>query len=163
MIFFLKRNIWNDIQNLFKILSLKFEGSRNLIIIKDDSVLARSNFDIFIKKNKVERRNMFYTYSYRRNILIINLRTWYIYNVSSWQYSHLSSLIYSPLIMNEIFHFVRSCRYSVPHFLDLRQQICNSISSIFKLSPLHTSIILTFHILASILFYIFKYIQYSRI
>lgn len=50
MIFFLKRNIWNDIQNLFKILSLKFEGSRNLIIIKDDSVPARSNFDIFIKK-----------------------------------------------------------------------------------------------------------------
>lgn len=43
------------------------------------------------------------SYSYRRNILVINLKTRYIYNVESWQYSHLSFLIYSPSMMNETY------------------------------------------------------------
>lgn len=86
----------------------------------------------------------------------------------SWQYSHLSSLIYSPSMMNETYStlFDRVDIRFLHFFLDLWQQICNSTSSIFKLPPLYTSIILTFRILASILFRIlsniFNILEFKR-
>lgn len=102
---------------------------------------------------------MLYTYSYRRNILVINLTAWYIYNVESWQYSHLSSPIYSPSMMNEIrilfcsiilisgssfFRFMTTCMYSIQ---------LHQYSSYHHYIP---PIILTFHIFASRLFIIFS-------